>query len=259
MHKKSVRIKDEVVGKEFTTNTSGKCVIISYDDSRNVTVMFYKPLFVVKCRMVNLINGKVDNPFYPKHHNIGYMGVGKYTCNDREAYKCWEHMLKRAYDENFLNRHPTYKDVTVCEEWHNFQNFAKWYEDNYYEVKGERMELDKDILVKHNKIYSPDTCVFVPHGINTLFVKSDKTRGNSVIGTSLTKSSKYQAGCSLINPETGKSKYEYLGICDTQEKAFEVYKYYKERNIKEVADYYKKLIPEKLYDGMYNYEVEITD
>lgn len=65
--------------------------------------------------------------------------------------------------------------------------------------------------------------------------------------------------CSLLNPETGKSKQEYLGLYETQEKAFEVYKYYKERNIKQIADYYKNQIPERLYNGLYNYEVEITD
>ena len=65
--------------------------------------------------------------------------------------------------------------------------------------------------------------------------------------------------CNLLNPETGKSKLKNLGYYETQEKGFEVYKYYKERNIKEVADYYKDEIPERLYNGMYNYEVEITD
>ena len=146
----------------------------------------------------------------------------------------------------------------MCEEWCNFQNFAKWYENNYYEVESEVMNLDKDILVKHNKIYSPDTCIFVPHRINTLFIKRQNDRGESVIGTNLYKG-KYRVHCHMINPKTGKSKEEYLGYYDSQEKAFEIYKYYKERNIKEVADYYKSLIPQKLYDALYDYEVEITD
>lgn len=120
------------------------------------------------------------------------------------------------------------------------------------------MCLDKDILIKGNKIYSSETCMFVPQTINTLFVKCDKARGESVIGTS-PKNGKYQVQCWLINPETGKSKQEFLGYYETQEKAFEIYKYYKERNIKQVADYYKDLIPERLYNAMYNYEVEITD
>ena len=121
------------------------------------------------------------------------------------------------------------------------------------------MELDKDILIKGNKIYSPETCIFVPQTINSLFVKRDNKRGESVIGTSPRKNGKYVVHCNLINPETGESKCEYLGVYDTQEKAFQVYKYYKEKNIKEVADYYFGRIPDKLYNAMYNYEVEIND
>ena len=167
-------------------------------------------------------------------------------------------MLERCYDSKFHEKRPTYVDCEVYEEWLNFQEYGQWFDDNYYEIKGERMHLDKDILVKHNKIYSPDTCIFVPQTINSLFIKCDKSRGESVIGTSL-KNGKYRVHCSLINPETGKSKQEHLGYYDTEVKAFEVYKYYKERNIKEVADYFKGQIPQILYNALYNYEVEIDD
>ena len=167
-------------------------------------------------------------------------------------------MLKRCYDEKYHEKHPTYKDCKVCEEWHDFQNFAEWYYNNYYEIEGERMHLDKDILIKRNKVYSPETCVFVPQAINSLFIKRQNNRGESVIGTTPYQG-KYMAQCSIINPKTGKSKREYLGIYDTQEKAFEVYKYYKEKNIKIVADYFKGQIPQKLYNALYNYEVENDD
>ena len=65
--------------------------------------------------------------------------------------------------------------------------------------------------------------------------------------------------CRMINPKTSKSKNEYLGLYNTEIEGFEVYKYYKEKNIKQVADYFKSKIPSELYDGMYSYEVEITD
>ena len=120
------------------------------------------------------------------------------------------------------------------------------------------MELDKDILFKHNKIYSPETCIFVPKTINSLFVKRQNSRGESVIGTT-PKNGRYQVQCNIINPKTSKSKKEYLGFYDTQEKGFETYKYYKEKNIKEVAEYFKRYIPIELYQVLYSYEVEIDD
>ena len=166
--------------------------------------------------------------------------------------------MVRCYDKEYQEKRPTYISCKVDEDWHNFQNFAEWYEENYYEVGDERMHLDKDILVKHNKIYSPDTCIFVPITINSLFVKKQNARGESVIGTSPFQG-KYRVDCSLINPKTGKSKGRYLGLYETQEKAFEIYKYYKEKSIKEVADYFKEQIPQKLYYALYEYEVEIDD
>ena len=178
-----------------------------------------------------------------------------------KSYKIWISMLQRCYSERFKEIYKysdDYDGVTVCDEWKDYKNFKKWYEDNYYEVEGERIHLDKDILVKGNKIYSPDTCIFVPEKINVLFTKRDSKRGKSVIGTT-PKNGKYAVYCHMINPKTGKSKQEFLGCYETQEKAFEIYKYYKEKNIKEVADYFKGKIPQKLHNTLYKYEVEITD
>lgn len=207
--------------------------------------------------------GNIKCPYERRYYGIGYLGEGEYKPTENRkptrVYDSWHSMLQRCYDGKFQEKYPTYKDCKVCDEWLNFQNFAQWYEENFYEIKSQQMSLDKDILIKHNKIYSPETCIYVPQTINTLFVKCDSKRGESAIGTYHYKNSKYQAHCSLINPKTGKSKFKHLGYYNTELEAFEVYKYYKEKNIKIVADYFKNLIPQKLYQALYNYEVEIDD
>ena len=120
------------------------------------------------------------------------------------------------------------------------------------------MDLDKDILMKGNKIYSPDTCVFVPKNINTLFTKSNKSRGKYPIGVYFNKDrNKFQVNCNTFY--NGKTQQKYLGLYNTIEDAFNAYKQSKEANIKQVADYYKENIPDNLYEAMYNYKVEITD
>lgn len=81
-------------------------------------------------------------------------------------------MLRRCYDKQFQERQPTYKGCIVCEEWYNFQNFAKWFDENYYEIEGEKIALDKDLLKLNNKIYSPSTCCFLPQRINVSLVSS---------------------------------------------------------------------------------------
>ena len=250
---------------EKNINTFGsEMVIVEYRMNRDVDVYFPQYNWTFKgATYQSFKNSQIKCPYERRVYGIGYLAEGKYKPKENgkhtKVYKTWKDMLGRCYDTKIQEKYPTYKDCKVDKNWHNFQNFAKWYYDNYYEVEGERMELDKDILLKHNKIYSPETCIYVPHTINSLFIKCDKSRGGSVIGTTPRKNGKYEAQCWLINPKTGKSKNEYLGRYDSQEEAFEIYKYYKEKNIKQVADYYKSLIPQKVYDALYDYEVEIDD
>ena len=120
------------------------------------------------------------------------------------------------------------------------------------------MCLDKDILYKGNKVYSRDTCIFVPQRINKLFTKCNKSRGNSPIGTTPNSSGNYIAQCN-----DGYGKNIYLGSYSTEEQAFQVYKECKEKVIKKTIDSYEGRIPEPYYsrlkEAMYNYEVEIDD
>ena len=165
-------------------------------------------------------------------------------------------MFTRCYNKNELKKHQVYEDKYVCEEWHNFQNFAKWFDENYYECNdGYLMDLDKDILFKGNNVYSPHNCVFVSHRINTLFTKRQNDRGNYPIGVvKELKTNKFMARCCTLEGR------KYLGTFNTPEQAFYYgYKPFKEKYIKEVAEQYKYIIPKKLYDALYKYEVEIID
>lgn len=165
-------------------------------------------------------------------------------------------MLRRCYSAKYQATRPTYIGCSVCEEWLNFQNFAKWYDDNYYEVESNSkrgMNLDKDILNKGNKIYCPEFCVFVPDRVNLLFIKVDAIRGNLPIGVNKESKNKYSSHYSNGN------KQEQLGLFNTPEEAFNAYKIHKEAFIKYVANEYKNIIPERLYNGLYRYEVYITD
>mgnify|MGYP003414669990 FL=1 len=172
--------KQLYLGAEFETYRCGKCTIIEYENCDNVVVKFNSPEAVVKCSVNNLKAGSVLNPFCTTVVGTGYLGVGKFNSKDA-AYKTWEKMLKRCYDEKYLNKYVTYKGVTVCEEWLNFQNFAEWcqHQNGFGELdnKGKIFQLDKDILAKETKEYSPETCCFVPQEINILFLSANKDVG----------------------------------------------------------------------------------
>lgn len=141
-------------------------------------------------------------------------------------YKAWSGMLDRCYSEEFLKRKPTYRGCYVCSEWLSFMNFKSWMETQDWEGK----ELDKDLLVKGNKMYGPDTCLFVSSAVNLFLTKSDGIRGNCSIGVSMTKGGRYKA--SIRNLGRGKL---YLGTFDTQEEASNAYKIMKSALAKELA------------------------
>ena len=253
-------------GEKRLNNFGSKMVIASYRTKRDIDVYFPQYNWTAKnLNYDNFKRGNIKCPYEPRIYGIGYLGEGKYKIHDKngkltKCYKVWHSMLERCYDSKYKEKHLTYKNCKVCDEWLCFQNFAEWYYNNYYEIEGRKMMLDKDILHKGNKVYSPENCVFVPNNINTLFIKNDKSRGEYPIGVSYNKrDKKFSAQCSIYNFEENKKEYKYLGYYETPEQAFNSYKQFKENYIKQIADCYKDRIPTKLYDALYNYEVEITD
>ena len=251
--------KKDRTGERFITNEGYIVEIVEYNNGKNVLVEFQDEYKIrVHTQYEHCKNGKIKNPYHPSIYEVGYLGVGKYKCSINgkmtKEYREWKGMLRRCYDEEYHKKRPTYKNVIADEYFHNFQNYCKWREDNYYEIEGETMCLDKDILVKGNKEYAPDKCIFVPERINTLFIKCDNDRGSFPIGVSYNKQkNKYAAQCNI------KGKTKHLGYFNTVEEAFLAYKEFKEAYIKQVADEYKDRIPQRLYDAMYAWEVEIND
>lgn len=120
-------------------------------------------------------------------------------------YKVWAHMIVRCYDQQFKDRNPTYKDCTVCEEWLTFSNFKSWMEKQDWEGK----QLDKDLLVRGNKHYSPKTSCFISPAVNKFILEGEASRGEFPIGVYFDKSKdRFCARCN--NPFTGKQ--ENLGL-----------------------------------------------
>lgn len=246
------------LGEVGFNNFGSKMVIVEYNNSIDIMVEFEEGNRV-HTGYKAFKKGNVKNIYDRSVYGVGYLGEGYYkaTINKKKTiqYRAWSSMLQRCYDEKLHIKRPRYKGCKVVEEWHNFQVFAKWFDDNYYEIEGQTMCLDKDILNKGNKIYSPETCVFVPQNINTIIVKSDSIRGDLPIGISFHKSSnKYQAKC-----KNSFGKDVYLGIFETTKEAFSTYKKYKEKLIKEVAEIHIDRIPKRLYNALMKYEVEIDD
>lgn len=252
--------KIDRTGEVSYTKYGTPAIIVEYKNNREVVVEFQdKYKFRYSASYPNFKNGQLTNPYDKRYCGIGYIGVGKYNmANCKTALKKWCGILQRVTlkDSDDLSTNITsYVGCEISEDWLNFQNFAEWFENNKYELpNGERLAIDKDILFHDNRVYCKERCLLVPEKINSLFIKEKSRRGNLPIGVKQPKDKSYYiAGIS----EYGKNIR--IGSYPTPEDAFYAYKIEKEKHIKEIANNYKDIIPDKVYNALMGYKVEITD
>ena len=199
-----------------------------------------------------VVRGDLKHAIY----GVGFCDV-KYSVNldngsIMPSYNTWHDMLKRCYSEKLHKKEPAYIGCSVCDEWKYFSNFKDWFDSNYVEGYA----LDKDILVKGNKVYSPETCCFVPKGLNSLLTNRKNHRGKYPLGVSKASySDNYEAAVYK------NGKRVHIGTFKTIEEAFNAYKVAKEAYIKEDATKYYNdgKIAKNVYEALMRYKVEITD
>jgi len=181
--------------------------------------------------------------------------VGKVNVDGKpiREYDLWKGMLQRCFDEKCKQKYPTYNDVTCSKEWLSMTKFI----EDVSQMKGFGLigwALDKDILQKGSKLYSKDTCCFVPAEVNLLLTKRDNCRGEYPVGVCFDKASgKFKAYLAI----NGRPKH--LGLFNTPEEAFFAYKAAKEAQIKVVAQQWQHLLDERVYLALLTYEVNIDD
>lgn len=253
------QINLERLGETKINNQGEIMFIVEYNSYTNIIVQFKLTGELINDTYSNFQKGFTKSRTTPSVYGVGIVGNNK-NKSQTKSYDCWKTMLRRCYSNKFQDKYPTYKGVSVSDEWLYYPNFEKWYEENYYEIDGQTMCLDKDILVKGNKLYSPKNSIFVPNDINNLFTKRNSKRGDYPIGVSFNKKmNKYKSYCRILDLKLLKNYQKELGYHDSITDAFNVYKIEKEDNIKNIAEYYKLKIPNKLYNAMINYIVDIND
>lgn len=252
--KQSEKNKLEFEGKIFSSNNYGDFKVLKYNSTNDVDIEFLSTGTKLKAALGNIKKGCVKDPYYPNIYGVGYIGEGQYTSRvdgvQLIPYKRWKEILNRCYNSS-NSEYNSYggNEVKVCDEWLNFQNFAKWWEET---CPNDTFTIDKDILVKGNKLYCPERCCFVPIEINSLFTTRKSQRGEYPLGVRL-KDGKFIAQINYMG------KKLHLGTFDSPKDAFNAYKKSKEKCIKEYADRYKGQISEDVYNALYNYKIEITD
>ena len=241
------------VGERYESNSHGWVVITKYVSCKEVYYKFEDTGYEGIAEVSQIKGGRLSDKLKPTLCGIGYLGVGSYPTkiNNKKTrcYNVWSGIIKRCFGKKV----PSYKrygarGVTVCEEWHNFSNFAAWYEQNYKDG----YQIDKDILKRGNKVYCPQFCRFVPSRVNGMVCEKRPNRGEMPQGVYFNwKLKKYS---SRINTFKGQV---HFGCYNTPEEAFKVYKDNKEKHIRCVAqdEFDKGRICEDIYKALMSWDV----
>lgn len=201
--------KDMQIGSVHVVNC-GTIEIVDYKNKNDVLIKFMETKHTDRTTSSQIRSKSIKNKMLPTVYGVGFVGVGGYKAKtngrNTRAYAVWHEMIRRCYISDGNN--VSYKGCTVCEEWHNFQNFAEWFYENY-PSDGLSYDLDKDMKVIGNKTYSPSSCWFIKENVNSFVIDCLGSRGSSMIGSSYVKRlNKYQSYCN--NQITGN--LEYLGV-----------------------------------------------
>jgi len=168
-------------------------------------------------------------------------------------YQLWKGMLERCFSEKYKQKRPTYDGITCSKDWLSMTKFI----EDVSQMRGYGLigwALDKDIIQKGNKLYSKDNCCFVPAEVNNLLTKSDSSRGEWPVGVCFDNyAGKFKARLAI------NGKLKHLGLFATPEEAFQAYKTAKEAYIKVVAEKWKHLLDERVYQALLDYEVKVND
>ena len=252
------------IGYRFTNNEGFSAEVVDYISPLKVKIKWDEG-GITEAIAANIKSGGV---YYPNHKSIcgvGYFGIGFYKPNKagkgsnykQRVYDSWQRMIRRCYDEKEQLK-PTckaYIGVEVCDEWHNFQNFAVWAEDRIDKFEPD-WDLDKDMF-GDGWLYSPETCTMLPSKVNWF-----------LCDTYSNKQSGLPDGVNIIKPKTANSKVgyvarchvngkrEYLGFFNTSEEAGKVYREAKEGEAKRLATEYRDILTDEQYEYMLNFKLE---
>jgi hypothetical protein len=244
---KRIENKLKYEGRLFSTNNCGDLIIVKYNHARSIECQFVNTGSIVTAQLGNIKKGEVLDFLKKTVCGVGYIGSNISIQNDsltKLSYKVWAAMIVRGYNTEYKKRKPTYLNCFVCDEWHSFTNFNKWFYDNY--IRG--FEIDKDILISGNREYRLDRCCFVPRKIN-LAVHSNYAKKNKLLmGVREYSNGRYRA---FIGKHGNRIN---LGFYSSEIDAHLSWAKAKKEYIIELANSYKGKLTDEVYDRLVNME-----
>ena len=189
---------EKYIGKIFNLRDGSSVIVEKYVRQDEIYVRFLDSNtpenYLHKCTLSSIKLGHLLNPYGGERYvwkKICGVGINNanYHTQWKEGgvrkicpfYKCWRHMIERCYSKKVLSRCPSYSGCSVDPSWHYFMTFKAWMETQDWEGK----QLDKDLKVKGNKVYGPDTCYFIPSNVNTFLTENKLNNTGLPVGVVL--------------------------------------------------------------------------
>lgn len=183
--------------------------------------------------------------------DVGYAPYGKYAITENgdrtKEYAHFHSMFNRVFGKSALKHRETYRDCNIDEHFHNFQVFAEWC-NKQVGFSEDGWQLDKDILIKGNRTYSPMACVFVPNAINCIFAAGTK---NDTLPKGVYWKPKRACYVSAVSVD---NKFKHLGYFNTIDDAKAAYDKAKIDEVCRVAEKYRSRIDKRVYEILLNFK-----
>jgi len=228
------------VGDRFVSLQGSAYTVIKVMSAREVLVQFDSGYSCTRSAS-QVKSGVVKDKFMPILYDRGFVGDGDYNYKEnKREYTLWTNMMMRAYCASYKKVNPTYTDVDVCKEWHNFQNFAKWCNGlKHFHTNIIPVNLDKDIINPGNKLYCPDMCDIVPYVLNTAFVGAKTSKGYY-----------FHPKGYYVSRIRMYGKIHNLGYFKDKESATNAYNKMKSKYLLELANTYRDFIKEETFNSL---------
>ena len=249
------RMKTLYEGSLFETKDFGYVEVMEYHKASKVLVKFLNTGTKEYFHSSAIRDGAIRDRFAPTVYGVGIIGdeVVRENGGLKKEYDTWSGMLERCYSERLKQVFPTYENCYASEDFKHFSKFKNW----YFSQKGcEEVgwSLDKDLLIKGNKMYSSETCILLPSEVNVVIVPQKSIRGKYPIGVYFKgENRKFCASMGM-----GK-RHKHIGYFENQEEAFQAYKQAKETYVKSLAEKWKGFLDERAYYALNNFVVDIDD
>jgi hypothetical protein len=224
--------KSKLVVGQVVDLPDGKAEVTAYNGVMSVTLKFLDTGYETTTQSGHILRKTVRDRMKPLLFGRGFMVQGPYVgSNENKAYTLWMGIFNRCYG----GHNKPYLGCEVDPQWYNFQEFAEWcqWQKGF---KEDKWAIDKDIILKGNKVYGPEFCAFVPREINNAVVNTRKAKGY----TKTRSGDKFMSGCAKV----------YLGTFDTKEEASTAYFIEKRKQMNQLSLKWKGLVEERLLSSL---------